>query len=342
LRILLIILIQLLLLTARAQTIGGSSAYNFLKLPSGTLLTGTGGVNVSYNALDAGLAANNPALLQKDLSGQLGLSFNSFLGGIKTYSLSGAYHYDRLQTTLGGQVYFVDYGSIPQTDAAGNSNGNFHPVDFAVQLSASGKYLERWSYGATIKFIHSGYQLYSSSAVAFDAGVLYSDTANNFTAGFLAKNMGFQLKTYAGEAEDLPFDLQIGITKKLANAPLGFSFTAQHVHQFNLFYNDSTFNNENGFDDNNKFFTKLLNHFVIAGHIFLSPNLEAVIGYNHLRRNELNIGTTGNGLNGFSAGLRVKFQKLQVLYSRSNYQRNISYNQIGINLQMDKLFGLGE
>jgi hypothetical protein len=53
--------------------------------------------------------------------------------------------------------------------------------------------------------------------------------------------MGFQLKTYAGEQEDLPFDLQIGITKKLANAPLGFSITAQHLHQFNTLYSDEDF-----------------------------------------------------------------------------------------------------
>jgi hypothetical protein len=323
----------------RTQTIGGSSAYNFLKLPSTSLLTAAGGVNTSYKTNEVGLAANNPALLSADLNSQLNLSFNNFLDGIKTYSLTGALQYDKLNTSFGGHIYFVDYGSIPQTDAAGNVIGNFHPVDYVVQVSASREYLDRWNYGAALKFINSNYQLYKSSAIALDFGVLYSDSSNQLFASVLAKNMGVQVKTYAGENEDLPFDLQIGITKRLAKAPFGFSFTAQHLHQFNILYNDTGFNAENDFSSNNNFFNKLLNHFVVASHIYLGNNLEATLGYNHLRRQELNIGSSGNGLNGFSMGVRIKFSKLQVLYARSNYQRNISYNQLGLTLKMDQLLG---
>jgi hypothetical protein len=325
-----------------AQTLGGTSAYNFLSLPSSLILTAAGGANTSYEAGDVSLAANNPALYNAGLSNQLGLSFNSLAGGLKSYNLSGAYHHDKWSTTFGGQIYFVDYGNISQTDASGNTMGSFHPVDYAVQVSAAGKYMERWIYGANLKFIHSGYQLYSSSAIAIDFGVLYNDTSNHFSAGILAKNMGFQVKTFAGEAEDLPFDLQIGITKKLLHAPLGFSITADHLQHFDILYNDTTFDNENGYETTTGFVNKLFNHFVIAGHIYLGDHLEALLGYNKLRRTELSTGTVGNGLAGFSFGLRAKFSKLQVLYSRSSYQRNIAFNQIGINLQMDKLFGLGE
>lgn len=326
----------------RTQTLGGSSAYNFLKLPSSPLLTAAGGVNTSYKTNEVGLSANNPALLTTDLHAQLGLSFNSFLAGIKTYSLTGAYQKEKLNTSFGGHIYFVDYGSIPNTDAAGNVSGNFHPVDYVVQVSAARKYLEHWNYGASLKFISSNYQLYKSSAVALDFGVLYSDSSNQLFASVLAKNMGFQVKTYAGQNEDLPFDLQIGITKRLAKAPFGFSVTAQHLHQFNIVYSDESFNTDNNFSSNNNFFNKVFNHIVIASHIYLGNNLEATLGYNHLRRQELNIGSSGNGLNGFSTGVRVKFAKLQVLYARSSYQRNLSYNQLGLTLHLNQLFGLGK
>jgi hypothetical protein len=49
----------------------------------------------------------------------------------------------------------------------------------------------------------------------------------------------------ATEVEELPFDPTFGITKKLKNAPLSFSFTAHHLHQFDIRYNDTVFNNEN-------------------------------------------------------------------------------------------------
>ena len=323
------------------QTLGGNAAYNFLKLPAVPNLTALGGINTSYKTYEVSLTSNNPALLQPSLHGQVNLAFNSFIAGIKTYSLTGAYHLENSNATVGGQIYFLDYGLIPQTDAAGNEMGNFRPVDFLVQVSAARPYLDRWNFGTTIKFIQSSYHTYRSSALALDVGIHYSDSAHGFSAGLLARNMGLQLKTYAGEAEDLPFDLQVGLTKRLEKAPFGFSFTARHLHGFNIHYNDTLFNNENDLSSSNNFFTKLLNHFVVATHIYLGANLEASLGYNHLRRSELNAGLTGNGLNGFSMGLQLKFNKLEVQYARSNYQRNIAYNQLGISLRLNRIFNPG-
>jgi hypothetical protein len=117
--------------------------------------------------------------------------------------------------------------------------------------------------------------------------------------------MGVQLTTYNGTTKGLSFDLQAGLTKRLAKAPFGFPLTLQQAHRFNTFYNDTTFNNENNFAAKNSFSTKLFNHFGLATYIYLAKSLEAIIGYNFLRRNELNLGTSGNGLNGFSTGLRA-------------------------------------
>ncbi len=280
-------------------------------------------------------------MLNEALHSQVNVSFNRFLAGIKTYSTTAVTHHSASNTSFGGHIYFVDYGSIPQADAAGNVSGEFRPVDFLIQVGAGRRYLERWHYGMNFKFIQSSYQQFKSSALAFDVAVLYRDSANGFTASLLAKNMGFQLKTFTGEQEELPFDLQLGITKRLANAPFAFSVTAQQAHRFDLNYNDTVFNNENELSPGNGFVNKLTQHFVVASHIYLGKQLEATIGYNHLRRSELNAGSSGNGLNGFSMGLRANFRKLQILYARSNYQRNISFNQIGITVQLNQFFGAG-
>ena len=311
--------------------------YNFLKLPATSMLTAAGGVNVSWKTDEVGLSANNPALLDAALNSQLHLSFTGLPGGIHAYSLTGACHREGKETVFGGHIYFLDYGSTPQTDAAGNVSGSFRPTDFVVQVSAARTYLENWNYGVSAKLIGSSYGPYRSTALAFDVGIHYTDSSHGFYAALLAKNMGAQLKTYAGGAEDLPFDLQVGLTKRLARAPLGFSFTAQQLHHFDIHYNDTTFNNENELHPGHRFVDKLFNHFVIATHVYVGNNLEATIGYNQLRRSELNTGTSGNGLNGFSMGLRVKFSKLQIEYARANYQRNISYNQLGITLLLNQL-----
>ena len=77
-------------------------------------------------------------------------------------------------------------------------------------------YLEKWNYGATVKFINSNYGQYRSNGIAVDVGVLYHDTAKLFSASFVAKNMGTQLKKYDGtDPDDLPFDMQIGCDQKI-------------------------------------------------------------------------------------------------------------------------------
>jgi hypothetical protein len=324
-----------------AQTIGGTAVYNFVNLPPSPLLSATGGVNVSLRSKDPGFAVINPALIDTSMDRLAAVNFNAYFAGAKAYQLATVFHHAKTNTSFGGSLVFLDYGNIPQTDAAGNENGSFRPRDLILQVSASRSYLEKWRYGASLKFISSSYHSYSSSAIALDFGILFSDTAKMFTAGLTARNMGFQLKGYGQSKEDLPFDLTIGMTKRLAKAPFGFSVTAQQLHQFNTDYNDTIFNNDNGFPQKSTFSSKLINHFVIGAHVYAGNNLEFHLGYNFLRRRELNIGGAGNGLNGFSAGFKARFSKFQFQYARSYYQRNSAYNQFGINLDLSKLFGVG-
>lgn len=315
-----------------------------MRLPPSPQLTALGGVNTSVCSADVGMAMNNPALLKKDMHTQLATVFNNFYAGINTYHLSFAYYKEKLQTNFALGITYFDYGKITETDAAGNIRGNLQPVDWVVQLAASHNYLEKWNYGLTLKFISSNYGIYRSNGIAADAGILYSDTANLFSFSLLVKNMGTQLKKYAGtRAEDLPFDLQAGITKKLRHAPLSFSVTAQRMHQLDIRYNDPVFNAGTGINQNGNFFLdKLFRHFVFAAQVYPVPQIEFTIGYNHLRRQELNISNTMNGLNGFSLGAGMLVKKIQIRYARAFYQNNTSFSQIGLNLQLNEYFGLGK
>jgi hypothetical protein len=274
-----------------------------------------GGINISNPSNDVGLAFNNPALLKKEMHTQMNAVFNDFYAGINSYHLSFAYRNEKLKTNFGWGLTYFDYGKITETDASGNISGSVKPTDWVMQLSASHHYLEKWNFGGSLKFISSNYGVYRSNGLAVDAGLLFKDTASLISVSVLAKNMGFQLKQYSGTTPDeLPFDLQAGITKKLKNAPLSFSFTAHHLHQFDIRYNDTLFNNENGTpgDNNGNFtFDKIFRHFVFAAQVYPVPQLEFSFGYNHLLRQELNISNTTNGLNGFSLGVGLLVKKLQ-------------------------------
>lgn len=335
-RVIFAILIIMMGGKAVAQTIGGAAVYNFLKLPPAPLQSAAGGINISYQGDDVTQGLSNPALLSANLHTQTSFSFNSYFAQTKAYQLAGAYHAKKQDATLAGSIFFIDYGDIPQTNSIGEAQGNFRPREFVVQFSAGKKYLEHWQYGASIKWIHSDYGSYRSAALAFDGGVSFVDSARLISISLLAKNMGVQLSAYGEEKEDLPFDLQLGITKKLAKAPLAFSVTAQQLHQFDLAYNDTAFNNENAFSSKASFFNKVFNHFILASHIYIGSNAELTAGYNHLRRTELNLGNASNGLNGFSAGIRAKFRKLHFQYARSYFGLGQAYNQFGLHLFLSR------
>jgi hypothetical protein len=256
------------------------------------------------------------------------------------------FHNESLKTTFSAGINYFNYGSIAETDMAGNVSGAMRPADYVVQVSAARQYGERWHYGVTAKFIHSAYGIYRSSGVAMDLGIAYADSAHLWQASLVAKNMGAQLKTYTGSGGgDLPFDLQLGISKRLAHAPLQFSLTFFQLHRFDTRYNDTLFNNEMGQGQDSKekkyIFDKFFRHVLLAVQLYIGDKIEVTAGYNYLRRKELNITNAGNGLNGFSMGVGVLFKKIQIRYARSYYQNNSSYNQFGLTLRLNDYFGSG-
>lgn len=343
-RLFLCVIAVLFLTPAGAQVLGGRSVFNFLRLSPTPQLTALGGVNVSQPSDDIGMTFNNPALFTPAMHSQVNAVFNDFYGGISVFHLSAGFHHDRLQTDFTGGIHFFNYGSTTETDAGGNVLGKFRPVDWVLQAGASRSYLEKWRYGANLKIISSNYGQYRASGAALDIAVLYKDSARCFTASFMVKNLGLQLKKYAGETEELPFELQAGMTKRLADAPFSFSLTAQRLHQFDILYNDTAFNNSNGYSSSPTGFTvgKLFDHLVLGTTIHVHAKLEVQAGYNFLRRRELSIPNTANGLNGFSLGAAVLLDKLSLRYARAYYQSGSAFNQLGLNLPMNRYIGNGK
>lgn len=318
-----------------AQTLGGNAVFNFLAQPNTAQLSALGGVNISSIGNDVGMSFHNPSLLRDGMHQQINTSFNSFLAGIRNYSLTTAWHFEQSQTNVAIGANYFDYGTLAQTDASGNVLGTFRPVDYVVQVMASKQYHERFHYGVTMKYINSSYGQYHSSGLAFDFGISYYDSVNQLQVSMLAKNMGTQLKTYDGSnrKEELPFDLEAGITKRLENAPFQFSLTLHHLQKFNIYYNDTTFRaseGENGYN-NNSTLEKIFSHVVLSTQIFLNEKLELITGFNFQRRQDLDAYNVTSGLNGFSFGAGLLLKKLHIRYATGFYQSNL-FHQLSLNL----------
>lgn len=319
----------------QAQTLGGNAVFNFLNQPISAKLASMGGVNTSCIGKDLGIAFYNPALLRDAMDGSFSAGFYSFAQGLQQYGLNTAMHLAKYKSNVSLGVQYLNYGNMTQTDAVGNILGSFQPRDYVIQLGCSKQYHERWWYGMNAKFIGSNYGQYQSIGFGFDVGLAYHNEESEFQTSILVKNMGTQLKTYDGlqPKEELPFDLQLGITKRLAKAPFQFSITAHHLHRWNILYNDTTFNQLETNDQNggNTGVQKFFSHLVFSTEIFLNEKIQINAGLNLLRRQSLNAYNLTNGLNGFTLGFGLLLDKLHLHYATGFYQQNL-FHQVSFNV----------
>lgn len=316
-----------------AQTLGGNTVFNFLSQPNTAQLSALGGVNVSLIGNDVGMAFHNPALLRNEMHQQVNTSFNAFLAGINQYGATAAFHLTNKNLNVGVGVQYLNYGTLVQTDASGNVLGNFRPTDFVFQMMISKQYKEHFWIGATAKYIQSNYGLYRSNALATDIGLLYFDKEQEIQASAVVKNLGTQLATYSnGNKEELPFDVQAGISKRLKKAPLQFSLTAHNLQRLTIYYNDTSFNALEG-GANSGGLQKVFAHLILSAQVYIADHLAVSFGYNFLRRQDLNVNGTTSGLNGFTMGAGILIKKLQIRYGTGFYQYNM-FHQFSLNFNL--------
>jgi hypothetical protein len=152
----------------------------------------------------------------------------------------------------------------------------------------------------------------------------YYKPSKNFSASVVMKNIGFAFSKYS-KKEKLPFEIQVGISKKLKHAPFRFSLTFTNLQTWDLTYKDPNVKKE--FDPNTfvelpakepSFLDKGMRHVVFGTEFILSKNFNIQIGYNYRKRQELKF-TEKTGLVGFSGGIGFKIKKFRLNYSISSY-----------------------
>jgi hypothetical protein len=335
---------------ADAQVTGGQFAFEFLRLSQSPHVTALGGINVSNPAKDISLVLQNPALNRPGLHNELSLNYNAYYAGISVTNLAYGYHIPKLATTFGLGVQYLNYGNFVQTDNIGNQYGNVHAADYAITLSASRSYGERWRYGVGLKWAQSSLFDRRASALLADVGVVYTDTANLLSLGITAKNMGVMVQKYnpSGSAEPLPFDLQLSISKRFAHLPLRLMATVHHLYEWDVRYNNpddidrgNVFGTADTTEDKAHFGDKLFRHFIFGAEFLLGKRITVTVGYNHLRRGELSLAEK-RALSGFSFGAGINLNKFQIHYARSYYHLVGANNEFGLNISLGKLTGLGK
>jgi hypothetical protein len=303
---------------------GGTGVYSFLDVPASARIAALGGTYITVKDNDLNAALQAPSLLNPSMNSSLSLSGVSYFDGIKFGDASYAKDYGKYGTYL-ASMHYASYGQIFNTDEFDNINGTFKPSDYALTVGGGYQFNRAFSFGASFKAIYSDYYLYHAFGLAMDFSATYYDTLKNFTATFLFRNAGMQLKNYIkGNREPLPAEAIIGFSKKLTHTPLRFNVTYRHLERFDLSYDDPY---DVGDVDpvtgeqqvkTPGFFNKFSRHFILGAEILLTRNFHIRGAYNFQRRREMTVDTRG-GTVGFSMGVGLKISKFIISYGRGNY-----------------------
>ena len=289
------------------------TAYNFLRLPVSAHVAALGGENITLPDDDATLIFHNPALLNGVSDRTINLNYMTYMEGAKTASAAYIKGIGE-RGTWGVAGQYMDYGTMRQMTADAQDLGTFSARDIAISGSFAYTLTNTLSGGITAKVISSHIAGYSSLAVGFDLGLNYLNEGGDLSISAVAKNLGGQVKAYDDTFDRIPFDLQLGVSKRLGNAPLRFSATLSRLNNW-----DESFGN----------------HLALGVDVLLSEQIYIAAGYNFRRASQMKISESdgssshGAGLS-MGAGLSLERFKLNVAYgkyhvSASSLLFNVSY-----------------
>ena len=274
----------------------GSTGYQFLEVPTSAHAAALGGHNVSIIEDDATLMYSNPSLTANVTSSTLSLGYTSYLAGTNKLSASFVKQTGERGTWSVGAM-MLDYGTMTETDENFNETGSFTAKDICVGGGYSYLFSDRWSGGVQGKLLMSKYAEFSSTAIGVDLGVNYYDEEHGLSLSLVGQNLGGQIDALYEKNEALPFNLLLGVSKELANAPIRVSLT---------------FDKLTDWDD-----SKLGHHLTVGADFFFSNTTWVAVGYNPRRAKEMKVADSSHWAGvSLGGGLNLRRLKIGVGYGK--------------------------
>jgi len=309
------LIVFLLLITLVNQALAQDSPFGFLRIAYGGRTAALGGSTEALNGTPDMLFTNPASIFTCD-SNSIHITFIKHVidinSGVGAYILPIDEKYGKFAISTG----FTSYGSFNYADNSGNLSGNtFTANDFSLGFTYANNFEENFTYGITSKFIYTGIEEMSTSALLFDAGLQYSFADERTNIGLSILHAGFQLTKLNDVDDDIPLDVRIGVNHRLKGLPLLLNIGFHHLA-------DST----DSFSDKLKFFS-------IGGEFSFGQYLKIRLGYDNQIRS-LTKNESDKGLNGLSAGIGLKTQRISFDYGVNQYGAGAMLHRLSLNLSV--------
>ena len=205
----------------------GTNVYPFLNVPVSARQAAFGsGDAISVRDYDVSFAIANPALLNKDSDKQLSVNATAYLADSKYGTIAYAKDFENgHMATINAR--YMSYGKLfLRTDENGFENGEFKASDVAIGAGYAYQFEEDWTIGGGLNFITSKLTTILLPPSQEQRGITYHNKKNKEVLSLVMRNFGFQLKSFNGTRENLPFRVDLGYTKIIKNFPLAITITA--------------------------------------------------------------------------------------------------------------------
>jgi hypothetical protein len=320
--------------------------FDFLNLPASARVASLGGINLAVKDNDVNMAFQNPSLLNPTMHNQLAFNMVNYFSDVKYGYVAYGYDLKKFGTYNLG-LHYINYGEFQGASVNSDLTGTFRAAEYNLNLGwgqqlnhletfgLNSKFDSLFSVGINLKTIYSHLEQYSAVGLAADIATTFYHKKSEFTSALVIKNYGTQVKPYrAGNKEPLPFEVQIGISKKLAKAPLRISLTARHLEKYDLTYVDSSKATTDPITNTTVYpssstFEKIMMHLVIGTELLLTKNFNIRAGFNYQRRSELEL-SSRTSIIGFSAGFGLRISKFQLSYGIASYHLAGTSNHFSI------------
>jgi len=329
---------------------GGKNVYEFMNLSNSARVTALGSNFLTIDDGDIDLAYANPSLINEEMSHQISLNYLDYFSGINAGFVSYGQHFDKVGTFV-GSLQFINYGTFDETDETGQKLSEFSASEYAFIIGWSKALSEKFRLGVNLKNIYSSLDEYSSYGLAADVAISYSNKEKQFASSLILKNMGRQISTYTEQyRESLPFQIQMGMSKKFEHAPFRVLFLLNNLQTWNLKYSDPNSDGDiDPFTGEEKetsevweFADNALRHAVLGVEFVPGKgNFMVRLAYNYRRQQEMRIASRA-AMVGFSFGFGLRVYKFKISYSRASYHLAGGTNTITMGTNFSDLFASKE
>ncbi len=296
---------------------------------------------IAVNDSDFTLIIDNPSLLNAGMHNNFSLSYINYLSDINLGYAGYARNFNKIGTLSAG-IQYLNYGKFTETDIYDQKTGEFSASDYSLNLSFSKQLHPQFLSGGSIKGIYSSLYDNKSYGIAADIAGTFISKDNSLVSALVFKNMGSQIKTYTpGITESLPFEVQLGISKKIKYAPIRLLFSLRNLQKWNLVTPEmSAFPKAENNESLKKIFSAANNlalHSAVGIEFFPIKGFSIRLGYEHKKRIDMKLADR-SGLIGFSFGAGIRILKMNFSYARSSYHFAGASNHITLSLNPVNFF----